>query len=98
MWHGLRSPVHQETRCFCPSLLHSLFTRRVYCSHFLLPLCLDGLDVSSSSLFLCQLEAAAASDSEKDLSEPSSGLSLSAVFGTGVSSLAFRHDCAVILF
>ena len=70
----------------------------VCCSHFLLPLCPDSLDVSSSSLLLCQLEAAAASDSEKDLSEPSSGLSFSAVFGTSVSSLTFRHDCAVILF
>lgn len=48
--------------------------------------------------FLCLFEAAAASISREDLSEPGSGLSVSAVSGTSVSSLAFIRDCAVILF
>lgn len=42
-------------------------------------LSLHGVYAASSPLFLCLLEAAAASVSGKDLLEPGSGLSLSAV-------------------
>ena len=67
-----------------------LFTRWVYCSVFFVLLCLDGLNAASSfSQFLCLFEAAAASISGQDLSEPGSGLSLTAVFGTSVSFLGF---------
>lgn len=57
-----------------------------------------GVGAASSSPNLCLFQGAAASLSGKDLSEPGLGFSLSAVFATSIVSLAFIHDCAVILF
>lgn len=70
----------------------------VYCLAFFLFLSLGGVDAAASSLFWCLFEATAASNSGKDLPEPGLGLSLSVVFGTSVSSLAFICNYAGNLF